>query len=389
MTILLEIPKVMNQKIRKAFDLIKDHFNNYPQLNANNKIDPSLIDVDSNNRFVTDTEKSTWNNKNINIMSGGKVDSSYLPSYVDDVLEYSNLAGFPVIGETGKIYIAQDVNLSYRWTGSAYTLVGGDPSLYQLKSEKNIAGGYLGLDTKGKIDSLQRLSNANRFGYSIDFVLYSLIVTAYTFNASTYTGAGAFAFNGGSSTPKLKSGSDTQLQLPILTLNANLAGFVAAGVSHYPVNLKSPHKLYSEQVITALKNTNKSFKITVSCGVGNVNSNTGSFPVTANLLVFVFDPTVNNGNWQVGKVVNGFPTLISTNVTLPNENIQSLAVVYDRATEIAKFYIDYVLVHEMTNVNLASTATFSNLMAMSTNDATETYTRRVSPVRQVFEIDVS
>lgn len=57
MVVLLEIPKVLNQKIRKALDLIKEHFNNYPQLNENNKIAPSLIDVDSSNRFVSDTEK--------------------------------------------------------------------------------------------------------------------------------------------------------------------------------------------------------------------------------------------------------------------------------------------------------------------------------------------
>lgn len=52
--------------------------------------------------------------------SNGKVPSSQLPSYVDDVLEYSNLEGFPVTGESGKIYVAQDTNKTYRWSGSAY-----------------------------------------------------------------------------------------------------------------------------------------------------------------------------------------------------------------------------------------------------------------------------
>lgn len=50
----------------------------------------------------------------------GKVPSSQLPSYVDDVVEYSSSAGFPVTGETGKIYVAQDTNRTYRWSGSAY-----------------------------------------------------------------------------------------------------------------------------------------------------------------------------------------------------------------------------------------------------------------------------
>ncbi|MCE1202915.1 MAG: hypothetical protein LWX09_12555 [Bacteroidia bacterium] len=50
----------------------------------------------------------------------GKVPASQLPSYVDDVLEYANLAAFPGSGEQGKIYTAIDTNKIYRWSGSAY-----------------------------------------------------------------------------------------------------------------------------------------------------------------------------------------------------------------------------------------------------------------------------
>ena len=52
--------------------------------------------------------------------SGGKVPTSQLPSYVDDVLEYSSLSNFPVTGESGKIYVALDDNKTYRWSGSTY-----------------------------------------------------------------------------------------------------------------------------------------------------------------------------------------------------------------------------------------------------------------------------
>lgn len=54
------------------------------------------------------------------IGDGTKINQSYLPSYVDDILEYTNLAGFPAIGESGKIYVAIDSSKQYRWTGSAY-----------------------------------------------------------------------------------------------------------------------------------------------------------------------------------------------------------------------------------------------------------------------------
>ena len=52
--------------------------------------------------------------------SGGKVPSSQLPSYVDDVVEYNSTSNFPNSGETGKIYVAKDTNLTYRWSGSGY-----------------------------------------------------------------------------------------------------------------------------------------------------------------------------------------------------------------------------------------------------------------------------
>lgn len=60
---------------------------------------------------------------------GGKVPASQLPSYVDDVLEFVDLASFPVTGETGKIYLALDTNSTYRWSGSAYVQIGDETTL--------------------------------------------------------------------------------------------------------------------------------------------------------------------------------------------------------------------------------------------------------------------
>ena len=57
----------------------------------------------------------------------GKVPSSQLPSYVDDVVEYESREAFPQTGEDGKIYVAEDTNLTYRWSGSAYVEI--SPSL--------------------------------------------------------------------------------------------------------------------------------------------------------------------------------------------------------------------------------------------------------------------
>lgn len=64
----------------------------------------------------------------------GLVPSSQLPSYVDDVLEFANQEAFPKSGETGKIYVAQDTNLTYRWSGSQYVEISKSLALGETSS---------------------------------------------------------------------------------------------------------------------------------------------------------------------------------------------------------------------------------------------------------------
>lgn len=66
--------------------------------------------------------------------STGKVPAAQLPSYVDDVLEFSTKAQFPQIGETGKIYVSKDTNLTYRWTGTQYLEISQSLALGETSS---------------------------------------------------------------------------------------------------------------------------------------------------------------------------------------------------------------------------------------------------------------
>ena len=66
--------------------------------------------------------------------SSGKVPSSQLPSYVDDVVEYSSQSKFPTTGEAGKIYVATDTNLTYRWGGSSYVVISSSLALGETSS---------------------------------------------------------------------------------------------------------------------------------------------------------------------------------------------------------------------------------------------------------------
>jgi hypothetical protein len=59
--------------------------------------------------------------------ASAKVPAAQLPAYVDDVVEYANLAAFPATGTTGVIYVALDTNKVYRWTGSAYIEISPSP----------------------------------------------------------------------------------------------------------------------------------------------------------------------------------------------------------------------------------------------------------------------
>lgn len=56
-----------------------------------------------------------------------KIAAAYLPSYVDDVLEYASLAAFPATGEQGKIYVAVDTGRIYRWGGTLYIRIAASP----------------------------------------------------------------------------------------------------------------------------------------------------------------------------------------------------------------------------------------------------------------------
>lgn len=88
----------------------------------------------------------------------GKVPSNQLPSYVDDVLEYANLATFPVTGISGVIYVALDTNKAYRWGGSSY--------IYITSGAVDSVAGKTGVVTIDKTDvglaNVDNTSDANK-----------------------------------------------------------------------------------------------------------------------------------------------------------------------------------------------------------------------------------
>ena len=79
----------------------------------------------------------------------GKVPSSQLPSFVDDVIEVDSYDNLPTTGEAGKIYVTKDTNLTYRWSGSRYIEISASLALGETSSTA-----YAGDKGKATTDSL-------------------------------------------------------------------------------------------------------------------------------------------------------------------------------------------------------------------------------------------
>lgn len=95
--------------------------------------------------------------------ANGLVPSSQLPSYVDDVLEYASKSAFPATGTSGKIYVAIDTNLTYRWSGSAYTEI--SPSLALGETSSTAYRGDRGKTAYDHATDASRLTTAKSSGF--------------------------------------------------------------------------------------------------------------------------------------------------------------------------------------------------------------------------------
>lgn len=82
----------------------------------------------------------------------GVIPTSQLPSYVDDVIEVATFNNLPGTGESGKIYIVQDTNLTYRWSGTDYVEISKSLALGE-----NSSTAYPGDKGKATTDKLNRI----------------------------------------------------------------------------------------------------------------------------------------------------------------------------------------------------------------------------------------
>ena len=214
--------------------------------------------------------------------SNGLVPSSQLPSYVDDVLEYPTLSSFPATGETGKIYVTLDTNLTYRWSGTGYVEISKSLALGETSSTA-----YAGNKGKENRDALTSLP-AN---------LVSTVASP-TANASNvvfnYTGTSKSGIN--YSTPTAKT-------LTIPAASSSAAGVMAAA-DKVKLDTTIPNQITDiNNTITEIQdditgiNSGKVSKLTVA-GSGNAVT-TGS--IVGDTLTLTKGATYNNYVHPVGN----------------------------------------------------------------------------------------
>jgi hypothetical protein len=196
--------------------------------------------------------------------ASGTISSGLLPSYVDDVLSYTNLAGFPGTGETGKIYVAEDSNKVYRWSGSVYVEISSSATAgeaLKLTTPRTItttgdASYSVSFDGSANVTSAITLatvnSNAGSFGSASSIPAITVNAKGQVTAVSTNSiGNELIALQSLSDTPGfLKKTGDGTYSIDInsylsltggtitgnLAVNGSILGSAGAGVSLYQVS---------------------------------------------------------------------------------------------------------------------------------------------------------
>ena len=96
-------------------------------------------------------------------LQSGKIPSQYLPSYVDDVVEYATIQALQADTtngrDSGKIYVARNTNKIYRWSGSTHIEISNSLELGEFQIPDSRAGISFDVNGNGDILSLNGTQN--------------------------------------------------------------------------------------------------------------------------------------------------------------------------------------------------------------------------------------
>lgn len=262
----------------------------------------------------------------------GIIPSAQLPSYVDDVIEVDTFSNLPGTGESGKIYIVQDTNLTYRWSGTDYVEISKSLALGETSSTA-----YPGDKGKATTDKLNRIPDK----LITDTVNVDQSTTEAVLNFTTYRQE---AQQIGRNTLTITSATTSQAGLMSSSDKTKLDGLkdqagITSDINAVQTNLEThinnksnPHEVTKDQV-----------------GLGNVdNTSDANKPIsnaTQTALNGKFSATDGNA---LKQRVDNIPELVATDITVDSDN-DSVNISLDKTS-----IVDGTLSGTTININSAT-----------------------------------
>lgn len=262
----------------------------------------------------------------------GIIPSAQLPSYVDDVIEVDTFSNLPGTGESGKIYIVQDTNLTYRWSGTDYVEISKSLALGETSSTA-----YPGDKGKATTDKLNRIPDK----LITDTVNVNQSTTEAVLNFTTYRQK---AQQIGRNTLTITSATTSQAGLMSSSDKTKLDGLkdqagITSDINAVQTNLEThinnksnPHEVTKDQV-----------------GLGNVdNTSDANKPIsnaTQTALNGKFSATDGNA---LKQRVDNIPELVATDITVDSDN-DSVNISLDKTS-----IVDGTLSGTTININSAT-----------------------------------
>lgn len=262
----------------------------------------------------------------------GIIPSAQLPSYVDDVIEVDTFSNLPGTGESGKIYIVQNTNLTYRWSGTDYVEISKSLALGETSSTA-----YPGDKGKATTDKLNRIPDK----LITDTVNVNQSTTEAVLKFTTYRQE---AQQIGRNTLTITSATTSQAGLMSSSDKTKLDGLknqagITSDINAVQTNLEThinnksnPHKVTKDQV-----------------GLGNVdNTSDANKPIsnaTQTALNGKFSATDGNA---LKQRVDNIPKLVATDITVDSDN-DSVNISLDKTS-----IVDGTLSGTTININSAT-----------------------------------
>lgn len=262
----------------------------------------------------------------------GIIPSAQLPSYVDDVIEVDTFSNLPGTGESGKIYIVQDTNLTYRWSGTDYVEISKSLALGETSSTA-----YPGDKGKATTDKLNRIPDK----LITDTVNVNQSTTEAVLNFTTYRQE---AQQVGRNTLTITSATISQAGLMSSSDKTKLDGLkdqagITSDIDAVQTNLEThinnksnPHEVTKDQV-----------------GLGNVENTSD-----ANKPISIATQTALNGKFSatdgnaLKQRVDNIPELVATDITVDSDN-DSVNISLDKTS-----IVDGTLSGTTININSAT-----------------------------------